>query len=115
MTLSITHLEDEGSTSPASRLTSSSTSPSANRRRCAYTSARASCHAPGEKTFFFSLIGRNLCPPASRAQARRGDDTRYDRGRPVRWQNPLLGRRFEDRPASRPPRDLHHAVMCQER
>src|SRR2546426_10678534 len=81
MTLSITHLEDEGSTSPASRLTSSSTSPSAKRRRCAYTSARASCHAPGEKTFFFSLIGRNLCPPASRAQARRGDDTGYDRGR----------------------------------
>src|SRR5712691_4618430 len=54
MTRSITHLEDDGSTRPARRFTSKSASPTANRPRCWYTSARASCQAPGLNARFFS-------------------------------------------------------------
>src|SRR5712692_3904739 len=48
----MTHFEEEGRTRPASRLTSINPRPSASRLRCALTSARASCHAPGVKALF---------------------------------------------------------------
>src|SRR5947207_10355302 len=54
MTRSITHFEDDGSTRPARRFTRSSPSPTVSRPRCWYTSARASCQAPGLNARFFA-------------------------------------------------------------
>ena len=64
MTSSIRYFERHGSTSPASRLTSIRTRPSARRQRRAQMSARASSQAADQRIFFLGASGPPACPAA---------------------------------------------------
>ena len=57
-TSSIRYFDVRGSTSPASRLTTMITIPSASRWRCVQTRARASSQAPAEIDAFFLVLSR---------------------------------------------------------
>ncbi len=71
MTRSITHLGAAGNTNPAARFTSRSRNPSVRRCRCAYTNARASCHAPLVIVGFFGFDGSAMLGEAYLGKMRR--------------------------------------------
>src|SRR5258708_7407390 len=99
ITRSITHLEEEGRTRPASRLTSISASPTVRRPRCAYTRARASCQAPGVMVFLGGRVGASAMSVTGNVNGRRrnGVPKVLDRVKYIPDIGPMAPRELEQR------------------